>query len=559
MRQVLAILIITLLGIDGFSYQVSPCMSLTPSNAKHFRGHPSIDTLPRSSVGMTWADGRNESMHGELSISKPLYTQDSLIVRSTKSYLIANNEEKDTAFLKEKCRQAGLDLGLVVVANRIPTDSKLVSPKPSKHLLKQGILHLQLPMNDRQDEFAVYHSELFNVPSSINVLQIDDELITFRTMETTGNIHLLYHCVRGAFGTKRSVHRKDAPVYKLWDTPERTFLPDLELQDQMAQTMAKKLAKTDYPLLIFNDLKSYGYGEKGDTAIGHFLDTMRKYNPDKLLQADLLTPNAWHYLSRVNENKLWTASMRTKIVEMLSQKQDFYHKQQMSWMIGNFPIILADKNRRATTLEELEWFLSKAAAFDAGFGLYVNAETLCKHGLTDEMLNTINVWETLRLDSIFSEAQKETFKDPYGNWHIEKSDSTYLLYPQHISRQYFCNYYDDRWEWNTPYKSRFALQIAVEGKGGISEIEIRTPNGILYLPCTVMAGQYLILGFDGAAYITDSNYNKVEEILPRGVSYLEEGSNEVAFSCEVLPEGKKQPMVSLRFLTRGEPETLDLR
>ena len=60
------------------------------------------------------------------------------VTKSTKSYLIADNNPKDTAFLKEKCRQAGLDLGLSVVANRIPTDSKLVTPKPSTHLLKQG-------------------------------------------------------------------------------------------------------------------------------------------------------------------------------------------------------------------------------------------------------------------------------------------------------------------------------------------------------------------------------------------------------------------------------------
>ena len=476
--------------------------------------------------------------------------------RSTKSYLIADYTEKDTAFLKAKCRQAGLDLGLSVVANRIPTDSKLVSPKPSKHLLKQGVLQLQLPMNERQDEFAVYHSELFDTPSSINVLQIGDELITYRTMETTGNIHLLYHCERGAFGTRKTAHPKDAPVYKLWDTPERTLLPDLELQDQMTQKVAKECAKKDIPLLIFNDLKSYGYSEQGDTAIGHFLDTMRKYNPDKLLQADLLTPASLPYLSRVNENMVWTASMRTKIVETLSQKQDFYHEQQMSWMIGNFPIILADKNRRATTLEELEWFLSKAAAFDAGFGLEVSEETLRKHGLTDEMLNTINIWETLRLDSAFNEAQKETFKDPYGNWHIEKADSTYLLYTQHISRRYFCNFTDDTWEWNNPYKSRFALQIAVDGKGSISELEFRTPNGILYLPCTLKAGQCLMYGFDGSTYITDQNYNTIEEVLPRGVSFLDEGSNEVTFTCEVKTEGKKQPIVSLRFLTRGEPETI---
>ena len=499
--------------------------------------------------------------------------EDSLVIplRSTKSYLIADYADNDTAFLKAKCRQAGLDLGLVVVANRIPTSSKLVSPKPSKHLLKQGVLHLQLPMNDSQDEFAVYHSELFNIPSCINVLQIDDELITFRTMETTGNIHLLYHCVRGAFGTKRSAHKKDAPVYKLWDTPERTLLPDLELQDQMAQKKAKELAKTDVPLLIFNDLKSYGYGEKGDTAIGHFLDTMHKYNPDKLLQADLLTPNAWHYLSRVNENELWSASMRTKIVETLTQKQAFYQGQQMAWMIGNFPILLADKNRRATTLEELEWLLSKAAAFDAGFGLDVSATTLHKHGLTDEMLNTISIWETLRMNGTFSEAQKETFKDPYANWHIEKSDTAYLLYPQHISRRYFCNLTDDQWEWNSPYKSCYALQIAVEGKGSISDLGFTTPNGFLYLPCTVKAGQYLFYCFNGEAYITDLNYNKIEEVLAEETvpfleedaskisSFLKEGVSKVSLVCKVKPEGKKQPEVSLRFMTRGEPETLDLR
>ena len=322
--------------------------------------------------------------------------QDSLcppnISRSTKSYLIADDNPKNIDFLKEKCRQAGLDLGLSVLANRVSTNNKLVTPKPSEHLLRQGVLQLQLPIDEKQTEFAVYHSELFDIPSSINVLQIDDELITYRSTEAVGNINLFYHCTRGAFGTKAKAHSKNATVYKLWDTPERTLLPDLEIQNQMAQAAAKKCAKTDYPLLIFNDLKSYAYNEQGDTAIGHFLDTMHKYNPDKLLQADLLTPNSKRYLSRVNENQLWNESLRTKIVETLTEKQDFYRKNQMPWMIGNFQIHLADKNRKATSMEELEWFLSKAAAFDAGFGLDFSAETMRKHGLTNIMLNTIRTW-----------------------------------------------------------------------------------------------------------------------------------------------------------------------
>ena len=485
------------------------------------------------------------------------FAQDSIPLRSTKSYLIVKETEKDVAFLKEKSRQAGLDLGYEIMANRIPTDSKHVSPKPSQHLLKQGVLQLQLPMNESQDEFAVYHSDVFKIPSTINVLQIDDELITYRTMETAGDLHLLYHCTRGAFGTKKSAHAKNAIVYKLWDTPERTLLPDLELQDQMAQTAAKELAKTDYTLLVFNDLKSYAYNSHGDSAIGHFLDTIRKYNPEKLLQADLLTPASWHHLSRVNENQVWNESMRTKIVETLNDKEEFYRNNLMAWMIGNFSILLADKNRKATTLEELEWFLSKAAAFDAGFGLDFSAETMRKHGLTDQLLSTIRIWESLRLAKAFSEAQKEQFKDPYGNWHIEKdTDSTYLLYTEHISRRYFCRLDNDNWEWNSPYRSRFALQIAVEGKGSISNPNLQTPNGTLHFPCTLKAGQYLVYGFDGEACITDQNFNKIEDIKAQGTSFLDEGRSEVSFTCETNAEKGKNPEVTIRYITRNAPETV---
>ena len=492
------------------------------------------------------------------------FAQDSLrlplVPRSTKSYLIVDGNPKDTALLKKKCRQAGLDMGIAVLANRVPTNSKLVTPKPSRHLLKQGQLHLQLPINDNQTEFAVYQSELFDQPGTINVLQIDDELVTYRSAEKVGNIQLFYHCVRGAYGTKKAAHGKDAIVYKLWDTPERTLLPDLETQDQMASALAKKLAKTDYPLLIFNDLKSYAYNDQGDLAIGHLLDTMHKYNPDKMLQADLLTLSSWAYLSRVNENQFWNESMRTKIVETLTEKQEFYRKTHMPWMIGNFQIHLADKNRKATSMEELEWFLSKAAAFDAGFGLDFSAETMRRHGLTNIMLNTIRTWESLRLSHAFTNDMKKAMKDPYCDWHIQRSeDSSFLLYPQHNSRRYYCNLTDDRWEWSSPYSSRFALCITVEGKGSISNPVIQTSSGMLYLPCTIKAGQYLIYDFEGNACITDFNYNKVANVIAEGESVLAEGMTVVSFTCEVKMEERKYPEVSLRYYTHGDAKKIKTR
>lgn len=472
---------------------------------------------------------------------------------STKSYLCNEYAAKDAAFMAQKSRQAGLDLSRAVWANRIPANA----PMDSDDLLKQGELELQLPIDATQTEFAVYHSGLFNKPAHLNVLLIEDELITYRSTEAIGNIHVFYCCTRGAYGTKKAAHKKEAFTFKLWDNTDFTFVPTPWKQDKMILKEAKKVANDDAPLLVFNDLKSYAYNGLGDLAITQLLDTMQRFNPGKHLQADQVTHGSWHYLTRVNDNTLWNASMRNTMADKLQEKQAYYRSNMMPWMLGNFKIHLADKNRKATTMEELEWFLSNAAAFDAGFGLDFEANTMRKHGLTDPMLNTISIWESLRLSGAFSEAQKEAFKDPYGNWHLEKGeDSEYLLYPQYISRGYLCNLKDDAWQWNSPYKSRFALRIEVEGKGSISELNLRTPNGILYLPCTLKAGQYLVYDFDGSAYITDANYNKAKEVEAQGVSYLDEGMSEVSFRCETKSEDKKTPQVTVRFFTRGEAEKI---
>ena len=469
---------------------------------------------------------------------------------STKSYLCNETSAKDANYVAEKCRQAGLDLGSTVWANRIPANKSLYFDD----LMKQGQLELQLPLDATQTEFAVYHSDLFNIPAHLNALLIDDELVTYRSTEAVGNIHIFYCCTRGAFGTKAVPHQKNATTFKLWDHADHTFVPVPRAQDKMITKEAKKAAKTDASVLIFNDLKSYAYNGLGDNAITRLLDTMQSYNPGKMLQADQVTHGSWHYLTRVNDNTLWNITQRNTMAETLARKQAYYNRNMMPWMIGNFQIILADKNRKATTMEELEWFLANAAAYDAGFGLDFDANAMRKHGQTDAMLNAINIWESLRLSGAFSEAQKEAFKDPYGNWHITKSDSAYLLYPQHISRGYLCHLNDDVWQWNSPYKSRYALRIEVEGKGSISELEVRTPNGILYLPCTLKGGQYLIYDYDGTAYVADQNFNKIKEVQARGVAHLDEGTSEVSFRCEAKAEERKTPQVTVRFFTRGEAQ-----
>lgn len=477
---------------------------------------------------------------------------------ATKSYLINDYTDKDAAFVQKKCHQGGLDMSHPVFANRIATNSSYVTPKPSKHLLRQGILRLHLGIAADQTHFAVYNSPLFDRPVHINIIQIGNELISYRTSELSGDIRLLYDCTRGIFGTKKTAHSENETVYKLWDHYDRTLVPDFTTQDSLSLVTAKRCSKTQFPLLIFNDLKSYAYNGHGDIALNHFLGTMfNNGNDGKRFQADQFTHYSWHYLTRVNENAVWNESMRTKMDETLPEKAEFYNRNFMPWMLGIFQIHPADKMRQATTMEELEWFLSKAAAYDAGFGLDFSVEAMRKHGMTDPMLDMVNMWESLRLADAFNIRQRKDMRDPYQDWHLEKAnDSTYLLYPQYVSRRYLCNLNNDSWSWNNPYPSRFALRIAVEGKGSISELELRTPNGILYLPCTLKADQFLIYDFDGTARVTDQNYNTINEITPRGVSYLNEGLSEISFTCEVKTEQNKSPQVTIKYITQGDAEEI---
>ena len=132
----------------------------------------------------------------------------------------------------------------------------------------------------------------------------------------------------------------------------------------------------------------------------------------------------------------------------------------------------------------------------------------------------------------------------------------FLLYPQHNSRRYYCNLNDDQWEWNSPYTGRFALSITAEGKGSVSNLVITTPNGTLFFPCTLRAGQYLIYDFEGHACITDFNYNKIANVTAEGESYLDEGISPVSFSCEVKMEERQKPEVTVRYYTHGDAKKL---
>lgn len=466
----------------------------------------------------------------------------------------------------DKAKAQGIAVGVHTLSNFTTTNDAYVTPVPSEHLLKQGVLTLTSDLDKEQTAIKIKKSDLFSMPMSLNAMQIDKELITYGSMEDQGDTYLLKDCKRGAYGTTASAHAQKTPLYKLWDYPYKTLFPDLVLQDKFADRLAEIMNKTGLRQISFDGLEGCSYTGQDEYANSRFVTRFyNQLNHNVLNDASRLSHNLWHIHTRMNWGEPWGEAMRTGQVENRIKNQHFVQRNLFPRMLGWFLIRLADRNFECSTLEDLEWALSESAGFDAGYAMTINSNTLRRHGQIDKLLEAIKNWDKLREAQAFSDEQKARLKDPQTEWHLEKTDEqTYNLYPLSISKHFRCNMAEMQpgqpggadWSWSSPYESVYAIRLKVDGDGTIKDPSFTTPKGVIKFPCEISDRQYLLYTFDGKAVVTDKNYNVISEVTPQGNALLPTGSSAVAFSCEQISEDA--PEVIIRYITKGAPEVIRL-
>lgn len=466
----------------------------------------------------------------------------------------------------DKAKAQGIAVGVHTLSNFMTTNDAYVTPVPSEHLLKQGVLTLTSDLDKEQTTINIKKSDLFSMPMSLNAMQIDKELITYGSMEDQGDTYLLKDCKRGAYGTTASAHAQKTPLYKLWDYPYKTLFPDLVLQDKFANRLAEIMNKTGLRQISFDGLEGCSYTGQDEYANSRFVTRFyNQLNHNVLNDASRLSHNLWHIHTRMNWGEPWGEAMRTGQVENRIKNQNFFQRNLFPRMLGWFLIRLADRNFECSTLEDLEWALSESAGFDAGYAMTINSNTLRRHGQINKLLEAIKNWDKLREAQAFTDEQKARLKDPLTEWHLEKTDEqTYNLYPLSISKHFRCNMAEMQpgqpggadWSWSSPYESVYAIRLKVDGDGTIKNPSFTTPKGVIKFPCEISDRQYLLYTFDGKAVVTDKNYNVISEVIPQGNALLPAGSSAVAFSCEQISEDA--PEVIIRYITKGTPEVIKL-
>jgi len=416
--------------------------------------------------------------------------------------------DKSVRRMVETAANEGVTLGVMVQEDVVSINDAFFAPKYYHQFQHSEPLFLFDELTADDIDIPMRRNDLFRSLSALNLLLIDDEIVSFGTMEIAGDLVLLHHCTRGMFGTKKTAHTLDAKVYRVWDTPERNVIPDGELRQMVRQQLSDRLAAANVTLALRRD-------EPGQEIL------------DKSIRVRKV--ETWESEGVANNNLGW------------------------------FLVHPADKKRAATTMTELEWMLSKAAAFNASYGLLVDLKALTSHGLFTEMLEVMRQWNLLAQREAFNPWQQEVMKDPYLDWHLERqTDSIYRLYPWNFSRRYQCNLQTidtglvqgETWLWNTEEEGPFGLWIQVDGVTEVDNPMINTNRGLVMFPCTVKPGQQLDYHFGDTAFIFDVNLHLLETVAVEGLPELAKGDNEVAFLCEVDPETEQLPVVTLRYITR---------
>ena len=131
----------------------------------------------------------------------------------------AKKGDRSVVRMVNEAAEEGVHLGVFAQVDAVSVNDSYFSPPYYSQLLRQGQVRLLDDLTADQTELTVYKSEVFNTPSTLNLLLMGEELLSYGTLEPVGDLLLLHHCNRGLYGTMSAAHRASESVYKLWILP----------------------------------------------------------------------------------------------------------------------------------------------------------------------------------------------------------------------------------------------------------------------------------------------------------------------------------------------------
>ncbi len=462
----------------------------------------------------------------------------------------------------EKAKALGIRLGGHTLTAFIQTNDPYVTPMPDQRLARTGSSRLTADISDSTTSIRVASPEFFDNEKAnwLHAAVIDQEIIRYRAASSEAPWVLL-DCQRGAFGTRAGAHVKGTEIGKLLDHDYKVFFPNFELQREIARNLARTFNETGLSQMDFD-------GHEGCAATGQGAYAYELFPKDFYDNVDHTVINGtsnskhfyWHINSYCNWGEPWYEGFRESMQEYRIKNQELFERNYLPHMLGWYLLT------ETTSLSDIEWMLARAAGFNAGFALATSIDAVRKNPEIGQILDAIREWESARRSKAFSPAQRELFRNPKTEFHLEATkQGTWNLYAYHQSEEFR---YENvirqpgqptgsRWEYSNPDQAQ-ALQfkIRVAGDSGTvvnPRFEI-DHSATVSFPVELSPGQTLLCEGMATARIYDAKGRQVNAIKASGqIPVVRPGRHEIQFDCEI--KGGI-PAVVATFKTRGQSEAV---
>jgi hypothetical protein len=238
---------------------------------------------------------------------------------------------------------------------------------------------------------------------------------------------------------------------------------------------------------------------QGDYALELFAkDVYDQVKHDFIIGTSLSKTFYWHIGSYYNWGEPWYGGFKESMQQYRIDNQGLFDRNYMPHMLGWY--LLAEN----TTLPEMEWMLSRAAGYNAGFAMVARPAALRKNPLSNQLLDAIREWESARNGNAFSKALQENLKNPKNEFHLEKRDEGKWTLHQYAMSPVFIREKFERQPgepthttWNLQYNWKeqpLQFRMQITGKiGSVKNIKMQIDNyKELLFPIELSAGESLV-------------------------------------------------------------------
>ncbi len=460
----------------------------------------------------------------------------------------------------DKANKKGIRIGVHTLSTFINTNDPYVTPIPDKRLSMTGSSVLTDDVSAIATAIPIVSDQYFkNIESStLHAVKIGDEIIRFRAVSAQVPYKLL-DCQRGVYGTKASDHPKGAMAGMLFDYPYNTLFPNFELQQEIAGNLGRFFNETGVSHLDFDGHEGCLSAGEGDYGMQIFADKVIKDTKHTLVNGTSRSYHYyWHLCHYWNWGEPWYGGFRESQGDYRLENQPFLERNYMPNMLGWFLL------SATTTAEDIEWMMARAAGYNAGFALVARYKSLQKNPNTAQLLALVKLWQEAYRSKIFSADQIARLKNPENDFHLEKNNQGWKLYP---FKKYKFEHEQKNLQPGEPTFSQWEFvhheleqplnfTLTIMGKEGSINNPRMEIDGYfnLELPGEYEAGNSVVC--DGTSF---KMYNKkggfVKEIaVKQTLPSLKPGKHVIKFDCQFSEELE----LSNRFIikTRSSPEII---